>query len=271
MGLIHKWPELIECGDKCIVVGVDDNHEWMLKWWYFHYNKHNNYPIVFADFGMSRFARQWCAKHGTIVDITDTIRRNWFKKPSAILNCPYNYIIWMDIDCEIRGNIGPLFNYADDGIGVTVDPHNPHVKSDSPVASGIIVTKYGEPLIEEWAYQCIHDKTKKRGDQEIFNILVADKYDKLAIMPPEYQWLRVDGDNKDALIMHWTGTKGKAMIRRRIRTMPSAINGRTTVAGGNNTSISLPNGDQKRIDSLIGVVKNHKRVIRNVRRSQRGK
>ena len=39
--------------DKAFVTGCDESNEWMLDWFLDNYKKHNDTPIVFADFGIS--------------------------------------------------------------------------------------------------------------------------------------------------------------------------------------------------------------------------
>lgn len=186
----------------------------MLEWWWENYSKHNDLPVAFANFGMSRKAINFCQSRGILINLTQkTGKRNWFKKPFAMLGCPFNKVAWLDLDCEIRGKINPLFEYAKKGrIAVTLDPHNPWVKTRNCVASGIVVAEHGNTLIERWATSCLRPN-RLRGDQEVLNSLIHDDRNKIAIMPPEYQWLRLDGDNPRALIMHWTGAKGKNIIR----------------------------------------------------------
>jgi len=201
-------------GECCVVTGCDSRHEWILEWWRRNYiNSGNSMPVCFADFGMSKDMRDWCESIGDIIDLRFRCPgRNWFKKPFAMLGCPFTKVIWVDSDCEIRGNLEPLLGYTDDGVGVTLDQHNPWIKSDKPVASGVVVAQHGNKLILDWAKACMR-RTKVRGDQEVLNQLIANDRNRIAVMPLEYQWLRLDGDNPEALIMHWTGAKGKAIIR----------------------------------------------------------
>ncbi len=222
-----KWIYPEHNGEDGVVTGCDKGHEWMLQWWWDNYSKHNDYPVTWANFGMSAEARQWCTKHGKVVDLNFRVKRNWFKKPMAILGCPYKRIIWTDTDCEIRENLAPLFEYATNKVGVTLDPHTPWVKADNAVASGVIATYHGNRLMVDWGKKCLRMKNM-RGDQEVFNSIIADKniWDKnIAIMPPEYQWLRIDGDREGVIMMHWTGTRGKDVIRQQLGIAPRRTRG----------------------------------------------
>ncbi|MDP6585262.1 MAG: hypothetical protein QF535_11430, partial [Anaerolineales bacterium] len=207
------WVSLDPSIKRSVVTGCDVRHEWMLPWWYNHYTKYNKCKIYFADFGMSAQMIKWCSAKGGYIDLRWTHRRRqWFKKPFAMLACPAKKVFWIDLDCEIRGSIDPLFAYAGNKLALTLDPHNPWVKHTDCIASGIVGTNHGNKLISTWAERCL--TTRLRGDQEVLNELVRDKHRQLvSIMPPEYQWLRLDGENPDALIMHWTGARGKNMIR----------------------------------------------------------
>lgn len=212
MPIISKWCEN-PVSDYGIVTGCDNKYEWMLPWWHKCITKTNTYPIAFADFGLSPQMRNWCAAHGTLIDLNGSLRkRNWFKKPFAVLNAPFKNIIWMDSDCEVRKSLAPLFEFST-SFGVTLDPHTPWVKTKGAVASGVVVTYHGNPLVVDWANACLRDSAL-RGDQEVLNSILVNQRDKISIMPATYQWLRLDGENSNAIIMHWTGSKGKAKIKQ---------------------------------------------------------
>lgn len=52
---------------KGILVGCDQNQEWLLSWWWDQYSAHNSYPVVFVDFGMSKTGVAWCNERGTCI------------------------------------------------------------------------------------------------------------------------------------------------------------------------------------------------------------
>jgi hypothetical protein len=198
--------------DLAVLVGCDLHLEWMLPWWHEHYSNHNKLPLYFADFGMSQVAKDWCLARGSVLDlVANSNRKSWFKKPLAILKTPAIKIIWTDIDCEIRGDLSPLFDYATP-LGLTLDPHNKIAKrvGGPVVATGVVAVEHGCPIVCKWAKSCM--KSPLRGDQEVLNNILGEY--PVNIMPPEYQWLRLDGNNTGALIMHWTGPVGKNTIRR---------------------------------------------------------
>lgn len=197
-----------------IVTGANSRHEWMLPWWYDHFRKFNkNMPVIFADFGMNKEKRNWCKANGNVINLRHKMRRDWFKKPLAMLYAPFKRVFWIDLDCEIRGSVEPLFEYISESrIAVTHDTHTPWVKTSDPVASGVVGARHGNKMIVDWAKGC-NGVYSVRGDQEVLNKIIQGRLDEVAIMPLIYQWLRLDGENKDAIIMHWTGSNGKAKIR----------------------------------------------------------
>lgn len=209
-----KWIKSDPIDGFCVITGCDSSHEWMLQWWFEKYKKHNKYPVLFADFGMTDAAHRWCAAHGAVVKIDANVK-HWFKKPLAILASTHKSCVWVDIDCEIRGDIGRIADFVESGVAVTLDPHTPFCPNTNPVASGVVGSKHGDVLIQEWADLCV-SSTVLRGDQEALNHIIANDRSRLKIMPPEWQWLRLDGDDPRAIIMHWTGQTGKSIIRRMI-------------------------------------------------------
>lgn len=194
-----------------IVVGFDENYEWAVKWWHDNYSKHNNYPVSFANFGMSSDIKEWCAKIGIVFDVPNKLR-GWFNKPLAILHAPFDHVIWFDLDCEIRGSIEPIFEYSEEGFAVTTDKVE---KKRPPLASGVVGVKKPNKILDNWVDYTNKNYKKYRGDQEILEKVTTPN--EVIVMPRIYQWLRVDGDtNKDTVVMHWTGNAGNNYIRKQL-------------------------------------------------------
>ena len=204
--------------DKAFVTGCDSNNEWQLPWFFENYKKHNDTPLVFADFGVSDIEAVKPHVHA-VIDLTRIEEKGWFKKPKAIAHCPAQQKVWLDTDCEIRGNIGGIFEL--------LKPNMLNMVEDKPWAKrrgGVqynsgVVGVIGNPVILNMWAQWIKEGDAV-GDQETLtanlNPITSIKY--INPLPNEYNWLRlqIENDNEpatDARVVHWTGQKGNDRIR----------------------------------------------------------
>ena len=55
------------------VTGCDESNEWMLPWFMSNYKKYNNYPIAFADFGVSKEFKNYVDENFEKVIVTETL------------------------------------------------------------------------------------------------------------------------------------------------------------------------------------------------------
>ena len=231
-----------------IIVGSDLSQEWLLPWWWNHYQKHNSYRVAFIDLGLSFEAKEWCRKHGEWIplrifsfaaekeelqpEIVETFEREfgrnfwpcrdaWFKKPLACLKSPFQRSLWIDLDCEIRGSLAPLFNYADSPERIAMAKEQVDKPPGYPLYnSGVIAFQQNHPLLSEWADHCRELNSNYRGDQEVFSYLLAKKKIGIAELPPLYNWSRCHEESAEALIQHWHGHIGKQVIRSQISLSP---------------------------------------------------
>ncbi len=221
-----------------VIIASDQTLEWILPWWLENYRKHNSHPVAFIDLGLSFEKKDWCKKHGEfiplrVVDFAEETdpetakqweeefgrhfwgsRDAWFKKPLACLKSPFERTVWIDIDCEVRAPITPLFQYADSPSGFAmakeqVDPS----KAFQIYNSGIIVFRQNHPLLKEWADLCLTRSGQFRGDQEAFSHMIAERKIGIDEVPPLYNWSRCREDRDDVAIQHWHGHHGKYVIR----------------------------------------------------------
>jgi len=204
--------------DKVFITGCDSNNEWQLPWFFENYKKHNDTPLVFADFGVEDIEAVKPHVHA-VVDLTKVEENGWFKKPKAIYHCPAKQKVWLDTDCEIRGNISGIFGL--------LKPQMLNMIEDKPWAkrrggvqynSGVVGVIDKPVILGMWA-QWVQEGGEV-GDQEVLtanlNPITAIKY--INSLPNEYNWLRlqIENDNEpatNARVVHWTGAKGNDRIR----------------------------------------------------------
>ena len=205
------------------VVGVDSNMEDLLPWWYKNIKKWAPDPdITICDFGMTPWGKTIAKDYAdTFLEYTIHERYAWFYKPRALLDTPYEYRCWVDIDCEVMAPIDDIFDYpTDDKIALTHDK----VRGDEWWwATGVNVAKGSPKILRDWAY--ITEHSQMRGDQEVLFQMIVDDYsyhEMIVEMPIEYQWLRIQlvngEDSPNKKIVHWTGPTGKAHIRENLMT-----------------------------------------------------
>jgi hypothetical protein len=224
-----------------IILGTDITQEWILPWWWDNYSKYNSYPVTFCDFGMTEKAQSWCKERGDLIYVEDqffptendftsnskawewqygsrvwTARRAWFKKPQACLKSPYTSTIWVDLDCEIKANLGALFNLD---FGIAKDTLAPEL-GFTIFNSGVISFK-NRQIIEQWANKCSEMENVFAGDQEILSfVLQKHKIDEISLI---WNWSRMGGSNPHAKIIHWHGDIGRQVIEAKMKGWKSLL------------------------------------------------
>jgi hypothetical protein len=231
-----------------VIVASDQTLEWILPWWLKQYQKHNSYPVAFIDLGLSFEKKVWCKQHGEYIPLrvvdfaeepdseTETAwikdfgsqfkesRNAWFKKPLACLQSPFERTIWIDIDCEIRGSISPLFEFAKKpiGFGMVKESFSPS-KGYSIYNSGVIAFRQNHPLLLNWAEDCLKLNKHFLGDQDILSHIIAEKGISIEEIPPIFNWSRCQADLPEAIIQHWHGYHGKYVIQHLAKEADSSI------------------------------------------------
>ncbi len=230
-----------------IVVGSDLTQEWLLPWWWKHYNACNSYPVVFVDFGMSEKMKAWCREYGELIPLLvadifvadkqeiDPVlveemenacgknfwpcRHAWFKKPLACLQSPFRKSIWVDSDCQIRGSVSRLFDLCEESLAIAVDPCHSLSCNSGAYNSGVMVFKHGLDIIETWADQAFERNHEFPGDQDVLSAIIHEQNVKITVIPAIYNWSRRSQPNPDAVILHWHGPQGKSEIIHQIMKM----------------------------------------------------
>lgn len=230
-----------------IVCGADAAQEWLLDWWWRRYKQWNDFPVAFADFGMTEQAKQWCRERGELIalDLDPsigfsksrvakdcakqweeryygeqlwTIRKAWFKKPFALLHAPFQKGIWIDLDCEILGSLLPLFSHCNAQTPIALvreypaDPLAP-LSTGAIYNGGVIAFTHGASLIQAWADSARDSSHLFLSDDRLLSHLIEKHKAPIAELDPIYNWTIGKGLNLNAVIMHWMGAGGKELIR----------------------------------------------------------
>jgi hypothetical protein len=234
-----------------IIVGCDQNQECLLPWWWHHYSKYNSYPVAFADFGMSSKAISWCLERGSVLTISEPsnfgkkkiprsnkslwkklygeaiffYRPAWFKKPLALLQSPFDVGLWLDLDCQVKANVDPIFRTLSFGaeIGVVPEPtfvQDHHIQNGLILPgevfynSGVIVFRKNANILHHWKEELTNHQEQYVGDQDALSraIFLYCPAPSSIQLPFEYNWLLWQGENSNSLIDHFTGRQGKEKI-----------------------------------------------------------
>ena len=215
--------------DRCFITGCDANTEWMLPWFLKHYLKHNDTPIVFADFGVSDATRAWIMQVSEFSDYIPMEKQRtngWFLKPAAMLNYRVTELCWLDTDIHVLGDLSGVWNHVGHNkLGMVQDHPWSLRRKETWHNSGVVAIKGKPEILRKWAIECQKNEREAAlgmGDQEILHDMIGnDPLSRLSFIddiPNIYNWLRIqliDGqDNADKLAMHWTGAKGNDQIRK---------------------------------------------------------
>lgn len=225
---------------KGILVAADHNIEWMVPWWWNCYSRYNQYPVIFIDLGMTEAMKKWCQQKGEyrVLEENDFItqqsdlpketrkiweniylgdlwkaRQGWFKKPLACLQTVFDLTVWIDVDCEICGDLTPLFNEWCEGIELALV--NDERSSGQPnFSSGVILFYKNAPFLKTWAEKCLNHNSEYMGDQNILTEMILNQNIPIKELNPIYNWIMYQGANIEALILHWGGGWGKQYIKK---------------------------------------------------------
>jgi len=209
--------------DEAFLTGCDSTQEWMLGWFLQNYKKHSNKPLIFANFGVSDLCLGIMrANCHAIMDMTKIEERGWFKKPLSMLKCPAVKTVWLDTDCEICMNIDGIFNL--------LEAHKLNMVQDVPWSSRSgdiwhnsgVVGFIDKPIILKQWVTAVKNNTDSQGDQEVLHCMLnpITKIGTIHDLPNEYNVLRIQTEvdknyHGPIRIMHWTGYKGKQIIKKK--------------------------------------------------------
>jgi lipopolysaccharide biosynthesis glycosyltransferase len=127
------------------------------------------------------------------------------------LQTPFKQTIWLDLDCEILGSIEHLYRkmHQHSKLALVFD-------EEMGYNSGVIVYDASSPLLANWADACIRKNNQFLGDQDILTHLIQEGEIEIAELPEKYNWVVKGGIHPEAVILHWSGSWGKQIIRNKV-------------------------------------------------------
>jgi lipopolysaccharide biosynthesis glycosyltransferase len=236
---------------KGVIVACDQNLEWLLPWWWFHFSAHNDLPVAFIDFGMSSNAKSWCKNRGLLIPFKKQVilqkeeyvdiqllakwkllckydlwqvRQQWFKKPLAFALSPFDQTVWLDMDCEVRDRIEGVFSYCDSESGIALRPDYPdRVKAfrlldliypdENYFNSGVVVFKKSSKIIKHLQSRVQRDNHLFLGDQCLISRVLHEEKLAYQELPIEYHCFPQQEGDEVAKIYHWCGRWGKKQLK----------------------------------------------------------
>ena len=231
--------QIVTAATMGIAIGSDSHQEWLLPWWWEHYSRYNNYPVAIFDFGMSSKALAWCKEKGTVLSLSESIplqpltphiakhykdrteldhfRAAWFKKPLALSHSPFPLCCWIDLDCEVKTSLEPLFNtlYFGADIALVKEPDPVQEKNrefelsllgEIAYNAGVIAFKQNSPILHQWIQLSTTNNGEFLSDQDALSRAIHLNHPPLFELPPTFNWKITQGPSNAALILHYAGS-----------------------------------------------------------------
>ena len=237
--------------DKGIIIGADQTQEWMLGWWYSHYRKYCDYPVVICDFGMSKkglvkakqigtilnfdresllklFGKTLCSKKKAAWQVLysgelQNIHSIWMLKPFALSHTPFEKTLWIDLDCQIQGNLATIFTFIDNLTGFTIAPEMPDYQTllkakgyllpgETVFNSGVIGFRKNCPILDVWKDEILLHHQDHLGDQDALSRIIYRHRFPVHRMPLKYNARQRHANDPSTHIVHHVQLWGKKHI-----------------------------------------------------------
>ncbi len=245
---ITNKKKMNSCG---VICGCDQKQEWLLPWFFEHYQKLNRFPITFFDFGMTDQGKNFCKTHGSYISLQEISNSSfnfnelpkekieelsslchlpyvkeshssWMKKPIACMSSPYERSIWIDLDCKIKINLGPLFDFIDQKVEIALAKNREFIGSslrlhgylypdEEHLNSGVIIFKKNSIAIQKWL-ELIQEKKFFKGDEEALSRAIYLNQIPYIELDPHYNYVFSEDGAQDAAIEHYCCCEGKMTI-----------------------------------------------------------
>jgi len=174
-----------------VVLGVSRTDEYAAKVWLKKYLEHNSYPVVLADFGVSRDFREWAEEvfDEVFSPGTEGLDRK-YRSVAAMIEAPLERFVWMDVWTEVRGSIDVLEQISrDEEISCAKD------SIGGKVHAGVVVGKTDSEALVCWRVKCSKAQRDEDGSLPTAGRLLGESCETLGGIPRKYNF--VSGTLKD--------------------------------------------------------------------------
>lgn len=208
--------------DKGFLVASDEKLSDILFWWIGQCQRfHPGVTIQVVDFGLSPSSLNRVEQSGSLLLSVKPIKGKnpWFSKPEAMLASKTDVTLWMDVDTEFVRNVSDIFDLVqEDKLGLVNDQYR-YSTGEPQFNTGVVLYRGKPKILSLWNKNCKH--TTERGDQEVLlEMLTSDPTlnESIFTLPDKYNYVRLAymlnaSGAGDLRVVHWTGPKGKSIIR----------------------------------------------------------
>lgn len=195
---------------------------------------------------MSKEALEWCEKRGELISlsaipkvihkISPELKRSWEKrfgsnfwihrsiwllKPAVLLQSPFQQGLWLDLDCEIKGSVKPLFDSLSNGVDLALARDSVQdldflFPDEVLYNGGVIAFRRKAKILIQWQMATVQLKDPMPTDQEYLSRMIYLHQPQFTELLPIYNWSRIWGVNSESLIHHYCGGSGKIEILKKI-------------------------------------------------------
>lgn len=233
-----------------IVIGCDQNLEYLIPVWFSFYSTHNNLPVTFVDFGVSKEMQSFCKKHFNFIELNEifteskdvslenqikweslysnefwNFRSQWFKKPHACLLSPYDYSLWVDVDCLVYKNLSHLFSEIQDDVVFSIRAEGLDqieleksmqicFQDETTFNSGVILYSNTHPILKLWKEKSLNESHLFIGDQHALSRAIYESNSNIIPLPNAYNWSYAWKDHPEIMIHHFHGAGKILMIEK---------------------------------------------------------
>lgn len=241
-----------------IILGVSKELEWMLPWWFHHYNRTNSLPVAVVDFGLTPLGAEFAREKAILIQpelqtsfVKDKkyvskfaamswesavegdlweIRKKWLLKPQAMLNTPFEKTIWIDIDCQINTSLEEVMkNFPKDREKILISAesivgqqfyHYYGIEDTKVYNSGVVGYYRNSKIINDWNQLCLKENQRFFGDQNALSHLINKNPSCCVELDRKYNFNPFAEEISDPLIIHWVGGRGKQKILEMMKDFP---------------------------------------------------